>query len=177
MGEAEKPARSHQSERNPRPFDPSRPPKAPAAARGRRTAEETQALQEKATKGHHQLLTALSDWLTGRGWSQIEEIPLAIDLWARAPDNGPRVIFEAKTVAARSESARVRSALAQLLEYRFLYGEPDDLLCLVSNHPISDRRVRFLSELSVLVLWQGGVSFHPGSSGAQALVGTSRAQS
>jgi len=37
--------------------------------------------------------------------------------------------------------------LSQLLEYRFFYGEAGDALCLVTDAPISDRRIRFLEAI------------------------------
>jgi len=159
-----------EAERAPRPFDPQRPPKAPSPASRKQTPEETQALREKAVEGHHELVSALSAWLTQRGWSEIEEIPLAIDLWARTPNDASRVIFEAKTVRPQSESDRVRAAIAQLLEYRFFYGANEDRLCLVCDRPISDRRVRLLDDLGIVVLWWDGEKFAPGSSGVGTLL-------
>lgn len=82
-------------------------------------------LQEKAASEHHDLLSQLCEWLEATGWRGIEEIPAAIDLWASKP-SGERMIFEAKTGAAHAEIARTRAAVAQLLEYRFFYGKPDD---------------------------------------------------
>jgi hypothetical protein len=43
----------------------------------------------------------------------------------------------------------VRAGLAQLLEYRFLWGDPDDLLCLVTNKQIQPQRVRLLRALGI----------------------------
>jgi hypothetical protein len=157
-----------EADRKPRPFDPSLAPKAPAAASGNADPEETQALREKAVRGHHQLLVALVEWLEANGWQEIEEIPLAVDLWAVSPRGG-RVIFEAKTVRAGSEGPRVRSAIAQLLEYRFFYGSPDDRLCLVCDRPLSGRRVKLLDGLGIAVLWWDEKTFQPGSTNARAL--------
>jgi hypothetical protein len=39
------------------------------------------------------------------------------------------------------------------LEYRFLYGEPEDELCLVSTAPVSSARMRLLRTLGVDVAW------------------------
>jgi hypothetical protein len=46
----------------------------------------------------------------------------------------------------------VRSALAQLLEYRFFFGTPNDGLCIVTDLPISASRLRFLSSMTVATL-------------------------
>jgi hypothetical protein len=77
------------------------------------------------------------------------------------------VIFEAKTLGPRAELARVRGAVAQLLEYRFLYGEPADRLCLVTNQPVSDKRVRFLAFLGIAVVVVERGRLVPGSPNAR----------
>lgn len=158
--------------RTPRPFDPDMAPRDPVIGSSARTPEETHARREKAVRGHHQLLSQLAQWLEQEGWSEIEEIPLAVDLWARMQATNDRVIFEAKTVRVGSEGPRIRSALAQLLEYRFFYGEPADRLCVVSDRPISDRRVRLLDGLEISVLWWDGETFAAGSSTAGELMGS-----
>jgi hypothetical protein len=58
----------------------------------------------------------------------------------RNPD-GARTIFEVKTLRPDSELARVRAAISQLLEYRFFFGEPNDDLCVVTDHP-AERQAR-----------------------------------
>jgi hypothetical protein len=156
--------------RKPRPFDPDQPPKQPAPASAQADPEATQALREKAVKGHHELLSALTASLQARGWAEIEEIPLAIDLRALMPDGKTRVIFEAKTVRSGSEGPRVRSAIAQLLEYRFLYGEEEDRLCLVCDQAISGRRVPLLEHLGIAVLWADNEGFKAGSGASSALL-------
>jgi hypothetical protein len=98
------------------------------------------------------LLATLTKALRGQSWEDVEEIPSAVDLWGR-PRRGHRVIFEAKTVSTRSEPVRLRAALAQLLEYRFFWGEPEDELCIVTTAPVSDERIRFLRTLGVDVVW------------------------
>jgi hypothetical protein len=140
--------------RRPRPFDPSRVPSRFRRRRGQyRTREEIWAEQEKATLGHHELMKQLHAAVTAAGWTEIVEFPSGLDLWARCPVTGRRCIFEAKTVRPRSESRRIRAALAQLLEYRFLWGEPQDELCVVSSAPISDEKVRFLRSLGIDAIW------------------------
>jgi hypothetical protein len=114
------------------------------------------ALLEKAVRGHFDLLVALSATLLTSGWRTIEEIRGAVDLWAISPaeTGGKRVIFEAKTVGRRrSGLQRTRAGLAQLLEYRFYYGDRDDGLCLVLSNPVSDERIRFLRTHGVDVIW------------------------
>ena len=66
-----------------------------------------------------------------------------------ARSRGRRVLFEIKSIRDRTERARVRSGLAQLLEYRYFLGRPGDHLCLVSNRPISVSRLRLLDSLSI----------------------------
>jgi hypothetical protein len=136
-----------------RPFDPSRVPAAPTRTDRKRTsAEEILALQEQANTGHHRILSVLSEALALRGWTEIEEIPGAIDLWAIGPD-GQRTIFEAKTMAGHNEVQQSRAALGQLLEYRYFYGSEADQLCLVTDRPIGDARSRLLASFRVGVLY------------------------
>jgi hypothetical protein len=156
--------------RKPRPFDPNLVPKQPSPAAANADPEETQALREKAVKGHHDLLCALQSWLEASGWTEVEEIPQAVDLWALMPDAKTRMIFEAKTVRTGSEGPRVRSAIAQLLEYRFLYGEQADRLCLVCDQPLSGRRVPLLEHLGIAVLWLDGETFKAGSGASAKLL-------
>lgn len=66
-----------------------------------------------------------------------EEISTAIDLRGRPTDSAPTMIFEAKTLGTRRETPRIRSGLAQLLEYRFLHGTQNDELCLVLSRQLS----------------------------------------
>lgn len=155
--------------RKPRRFDPTRPPKLPAPPGSRANPDDTHALREKAVKGHHELLSALTSWLEERGWTGIEEIPLAVDLWAQPP-KGKRVIFEAKTVPSGSDGPRVRAAIAQLLEYRFLYGKRDDRLCLVCDRAIGGHRVPVLEHLGITVLWWDGKTFQAGSGASAPLL-------
>jgi hypothetical protein len=139
--------------RRARPFDPAKSPGSyRIRADSRARPEETAALQEKATTAHHAILVALSQKLEDVRWSSIEEVPAAIDLRATSP-SGTRTLFEAKTLSARNEAHQVRNGLAQLLEYRFLYGDETDLLCLVTSRPIRDDRIRFLRALGIDVMW------------------------
>lgn len=143
--------------RTARAFDPGRSLSAYRAPAQNQSPEETAAQQEKAARGHHAILVHLNDALTDAGWTEIEEIQAAFDLRAKHPDStGPRVLFEAKTLGGTNESHQVRSGLAQLLEYRFLYGEPIDELCLVCNAPIRDERIRLLRALGIDFAWLEG---------------------
>ncbi len=146
--------------RRPRAFDEraTRAPSIPARP-SRLTPAECAQLAEKLNAMHHGLLVALKRRLESDGWSEIEEIPAAVDLWARRSD--VRVIFEAKTIGPGNELDQTRSALSQLLEYRFFYGAPGDTLCLVTSALISDRRLRFLDAMNVRVLWFDGRAFLP----------------
>ena len=166
-------ARTSAPERRPRPFDPSRSPRDAHAKGWRRSPDEILALQEKARKGHHALLVALATWLEHCGWTNVEEIEGAVDLWANRPDSRDRVIFEAKTVRRKVEVKRVRAAVAQLLEYRYFYGRPGDTLCVAVDRPLSDVRCRLLDSLGVAVLWRDGQRFCAGSRTAAELLDTS----
>jgi hypothetical protein len=140
--------------RRPRPFDPSRRPTSPRAADATADPQETSALREKAQQGHHDILVNLHRALLAAGWTDIEEIPAAIDLRAVNPSND-KVIFEAKTIAAGNEVDQTRAALAQLLEYRQEYGHPDDGICVVVGAAVSDRRSELLARLGVGVVLAG----------------------
>lgn len=137
--------------RRPRSFDPERRPTPPQAGDATADPEETAARREKAQRGHHEILVSLHEQLEAAGWTNIEEIPAAIDLRATSP-TGARAIFEAKTISASNEIEQARSALAQLLEYRQEYGQPEDPICVVVNAELSERRVDILSRLGVGVL-------------------------
>jgi hypothetical protein len=102
-------------------------------------------------QAHHALVTRLNEALVAARWNDVGEIPAAIDLWGRSSD-GVRTIFEVKTLRPDSELGRVRAAISQLLEYRFFFGTPEDGLCVVTDHPLSDKRVRLLRALGIAVL-------------------------
>jgi hypothetical protein len=140
--------------RRARPFDPKQKLASyrRAAEATARTSEEAIALREKAVAKHRTILLGLNRVLSATGWTAIEEIPGAIDLLADPP-KGKRVLFEAKTVTAANECHQVRAALAQLLEYRSLWGTPTDQLCVVTNNRIKERRVELLRELGIDWLW------------------------
>ena len=65
-----------------------------------------------------------------------------------------QVFFEMKTVSPKSEDARMRSAHAQLLEYRFFDGALHDGICVVVNHAISERRLKYFDAHGVAVVCQ-----------------------
>lgn len=137
--------------RRPRSFDPSQSVEAYVGGDQPLHAEEVLALQEKAARGHHQILVSLYEYLVKSGWQSIEEVPGALDLWAVCPDSS-RVIFEAKTIGDDNEIDQCRAALAQLLEYRFFFGRPSDRLCLVVDRLISDARGQVLESAGVAVI-------------------------
>lgn len=79
-------------------------------------------------------------------------------------------MFEAKTVSPTSELSQTRSGLSQLLEYRFFYGDPGDKLCLVTDGPISDRRIRFLVAQEIAVAYDEGRGLVPCGTLAQSIL-------
>ena len=134
--------------RKARRFDATSPPPAPPwPGQPGSTPEERAQLLEQATKGHHALVMALALHLDEAGWKQIEEIPDGLDLWATKADR--RVIFEAKTLRSSNAAHQVRLASAQLFEYRFIYGTPTDSLCLLTDAPVTQQRVRLLDPLNI----------------------------
>ncbi len=140
--------------RQPRAFDPAGPPPAPPRpGQPGSTPEERAQLLEQATSGHHALVKSLALHLRKAGWEQIEEVPGGLDLWARKGER--RVIFEAKTLRNANATHQVRLAIAQLLEYRFVYGRTSDGLCLVADAPITEQRVSLLDSLNIGVLIRG----------------------
>ena len=140
--------------RRPRRFDPERRPNPSQSDTSMVDVEESLALQEKARQGHHALLVNLHAALARAGWTDLEEIPAAIDLRGRTP-SGQRIIFEAKTVSASNETSQCRSAVAQLLEYRLEYGQPEDALCLAVDERLSERRAEILDRLGIAVVMVG----------------------
>src|SRR5262245_18231794 len=152
-------ARSVPPHRRSRPFDPGRIPTPPSPGLSSTTPEERAQMLEKANRGHHGLLSVLAAWLARAGWTDIEEVPGAVDLWAKSPQG--RVIFEAKTVSTGNEASQARHALSQLFEYRFFYGSEDDSLCLVIDVPLSDRRLRFLEAVGIAVARVDGATVLP----------------
>jgi len=153
-----------------RPFDPARVPTPPTAAAQPEAPEETARLQEKAASGHQHILATLYRCLRASGWTELTEMPTAVDLWARDPA-GRRTIFEAKTIRSGTERTRVRGGLAQLLEYRYTYGDADDRLCLVTDAALAAERTAFLESLGValVVCIRDGV--YAGSPAAHRLLG------
>jgi hypothetical protein len=157
-----------EQQRQRRRFDPNRAPAQYRAPVQHATPEETAARREKANSEHHRLLVRLQAGLAATGWSDLDEIPSAIDLEAKKGKR--KVLFEAKTVSARSELSQTRAGLSQLLEYRFFYGDPSDRLCLVCDHPISDRRTRFLEEHGIAVAYDEGSGLVASGTLAQKLL-------
>ncbi len=161
--------------RTARPFDSDHTPSPANTGAGTPIdPEETLALQEKARQAHHQLLVTLAAELVRDGWNEIEEIPAAIDLRATRPD-GQRVIFEAKTLNPGNETSQSRGALAQLLEYRLDYGQPDDLLCLVVDSALPVRRSDLLERLGVAALHASPEGLHPLNDAGDDVLGTTAA--
>ncbi|HET7509732.1 MAG TPA: hypothetical protein VFJ65_05715 [Solirubrobacterales bacterium] len=134
-----------------RPFDPNRK----SAERRRRSApkdpERQLVLAEQADSLHQKTLTDFGLWLKARGWEELDEMEGAIDLLAvrRVRGQRRRVLFEIKGLTPTTERTRVRSGLAQLLEYRLFLGEQQDGLCLVTSRPILDRRLWLLDSLGI----------------------------
>jgi hypothetical protein len=138
--------------RRARPFSAVAPAEYQLTRKIRATYEEIAALQEKANQSHFHILRSLAAVLTRGAWTGVQEIPAAVDLQATKADGSVRVIFEVKSLSGLNEAQQCRAALAQLLEYRFLYGDDTDQLCAVFNSPIADRRLAFLQALGIAVV-------------------------
>jgi hypothetical protein len=141
----------HRTSFKERPFDPERSP-----TERRRAApsdpESQKVASEQADKAHQRTLRTFGFWLRDNGWGDLKEIDGATDLLANLPtasSSQQRTLFEIKSIKATGERTQVRSGLAQLLEYRLFHGSKDDRLCLVSDRPISERRLRLLDSLSI----------------------------
>lgn len=154
-----------------RPFDPKRPPRPPRQPMSERAPEEVARLHEKANVGHYRILVVLHAKLQAAGWSELEELRTAYDLWGRDRE-GQRVIFEAKTLRDGTERTRARTGLAQLLEYRYRYGTSDDRLCLVTDAALSGERTAFLEHLGIAVAVVRGNDVYAGSVRARTLLRT-----
>lgn len=133
-----------------RSFDPQLLPTHPRRVGGFADPVQVLALQEKAAVMHHAILVALHSHLSRREWSAIAEDPIGMDLVATAPAGG-RVIFEAKSIE-ENEASQVRSAIGQLLEYRYFDGEANDLLCLAVNKNLTPSSVALLNHLGIVVV-------------------------
>ncbi len=160
------------SARTPRTFDPSARPKEPQGSGGSGAdPAQTQALREKAQQGHHDLVCAWASHLRSDGWTEPVEITDGYDLLSASPD-GDRVIFEMKTLSGSNELSQCRSAVSQLLEYRFRHGEPGDQLCLVTNAPVPVDRAEILEALGVAAIAQTQDGWQPSNGlGARLLTG------
>ncbi|MGN6189158.1 MAG: hypothetical protein ACTHOE_09680, partial [Conexibacter sp.] len=68
------------------------------------------------------------------------------------------------------ERTRVRAGLAQLLEYRYAYGDSEDRLCLVTDVALAGKRTAFLESLGVAVLVCARGAVYAGSPRAHRLI-------
>jgi hypothetical protein len=134
-------------QRSHRAHDQRRASIAPSPGARSLTAERALEILEETDAHRRGMLVGLKQQLRKRGWTEIQEIPGGVDLSARR--GGKRVLMEARNFSPGQELHQVRFALSQLLDFRFYYGSPDDGLCLVTDVPISEGRMRLLSELGV----------------------------
>lgn len=98
----------------------------------------------------------LSAWLGERG-IEVKENRL-IDAYAQLT-SGP-AIFEVKSITTSNEKAQIRSAVGQLLEYRYLHDIPRASLWVVfSSEPVGKQMVNFLrDDQSTRVVWKSGTT-------------------
>lgn len=155
------------------PFDERKMPKKPKPGYGHSSPIERARMLEKANRGHHRLLVALSQILSTNGWASIDQAKTAFDLRAR---HGRRwVLFEAKTLTNENEIHQVRSGLSQLLEYRYFHPQlKQHRLCLVFSRPLSPKARKFVSlleSLGVAAIWNHGGRFEGAGRVANLLLG------
>ncbi len=63
----------------------------------------------------------------------------------------------AKTLNSSNEPTQMRHAVAQLLEYRFRFGQGGELLAMVADGPISAMRKEFLGHLAIGFIYTDGM--------------------
>ncbi|MBK1666667.1 hypothetical protein CKO28_01235 [Rhodovibrio sodomensis] len=110
-----------------------------------------------ARENHEHLVAELSRLFRDHGFQPEESVhvDLFVQLkWAPA-------IFEVKTLTASNETAQMRKAVAQLLEYRFRYGQDKAALWILYASAPQDRMmlVDFPRSLGLYVTWAGGEGF------------------
>lgn len=120
--------------------------------------EVTEKKREQAVEGHKALLANLAERLVDLGWSTPEEFEGATDLFSTSPD-GVTVLFEAKTVTATNAHKQVRSAIIQLLEYRHVHHDSNNVLCVVTNGNVPERSRELLTALKIDAFSWDGVRF------------------
>jgi len=130
------------------------------AARGREIGREDSVASERSDYSHWELEKAVVDLCLASGMQ-----PLAnkhMDLLVHSGSTS--VIFEVKACSATNVGERVRQAIYQLLEYRFLYRERlrcDVRLCVVAQRrpgPGVDLLLKYMESLSIGVVWKDEAS-------------------
>ena len=97
---------------------------------------DTQKL-ERANQIHWQLVDAKSSFLASRGFEPHEHAQ--IDLLAEYKNDS--VFYEMKSIHSEGENLlpQIRKAIAQLYEYRYIFGQPTARLCIVTNQSIASK--------------------------------------
>ena len=138
-----------------RPFDPTREPASYSVPvqgallqRDGRAAGESDTRPPRAARSAPYRAQA-ARFLQDRGDPRRSRPP-------RGRSRGRDRHLEAKVLTDANELGRTRAALAQLLEYQYFYGKPDNALCLITTRPIADRRLRFLESQQVSVAYDDG---------------------
>jgi hypothetical protein len=119
---------------------------------------ETQAMLERANRTHEDVRLALGDELTRRGYHPGAD--RLLDLYCELPAG--LAFYEVKSTTSSNWRAQVRKGVAQLKEYRFLYGQTDRAaLYIVLSEPITESWVLDLlvAEYEIGALWRRGAGF------------------
>jgi len=127
--------------------------------------------RERAVQAHWKLIAGKSAFLSERGFQPFENE--LIDLYAE--DQTDAVLYEMKSVFDGNVHGQLRKALAQLLEYRFVFNRPAARLCIVTNSPIAKREEWLLgflqSELNIAYEWTENYSNFQCSADSKGLLG------
>jgi hypothetical protein len=87
---------------------------------------------ERASKIHEIIVKAFADKLIYNGYTPKSN--QMIDLYCQN-NIGRYYIFEMKTITKQNEISQIRKAIAQLYEYRFIFGFHEAILSLVLDRP------------------------------------------
>jgi hypothetical protein len=89
--------------------------------------------KERANHVHWNLVTGKSTFLVERGFNALENEH--VDLFTAYKDEV--VLYEMKSINESNLGLQVRRAVGQLYEYRYIFGVPKAILCIVTNSGIS----------------------------------------
>lgn len=92
---------------------------------------------EKANFVHKNLISSVTNLLIQKELKA--EDNSFIDLYSSTDDEQVQIIFEMKSITETNFLSQIRGAISQLYEYRFRFGVPSAILCIVTNKPIPEK--------------------------------------